>query len=552
MTAIPSPADLLGIAHEFVHDPVIRQYLTERDKWWSTFKPRPDDPENFDQQHSFVYNRDPVSFLVGGNAAGTTTAAAAKCALFLLQQQPPPRKNAPFWIISNTIEQVCDVCWQEKLVGNGFIPQCEYNEKSISWHDAKKGWPARVPLKPWPVDRGGDPNKNWQLEFKSFEQGREAMQAKSVGGFWFSEQFPKDIFLEVLRGCREYMFPGGQFCEFTPIDPELSVWVEELMDQQDNLEGWEFYRANTHSNKGNLASGWFDQFFGTVSEEMQDVRMTGALATFEGSIYPTFMRDVHVIDESLVKPPPGSWHFLGTDWGASEEHPQVTMFGYRDGMGCWLIYDEYWSNDQNLILVDHAHAVMDIAEAWGWPVESIEDEDAAVRERVDTLSRSGRRIATEQSPLWGMNFADPSRPGEINSLNKYGIPTVGAVNDVYRGIEHVRELLRVQESIACPRLLISSRCKHLINELRKYRWKQKKKQGRGTAINPTVVKPEPLKRDDDTCDAMRYLVMSADNGPGEAPTRGKSFADNPGGKTVQLRREARRHIQLAKDRGLLR
>ena len=70
-------------------DPELAQWAASRtEDYIFNFVPRPDDPANFDEQHSFVYNRDTVSFAIGGNAAGTTETSAFKCAEFLLRQQP--------------------------------------------------------------------------------------------------------------------------------------------------------------------------------------------------------------------------------------------------------------------------------------------------------------------------------------------------------------------------------------------------------------------------------------------------------------------------------
>jgi|GEM_PF-1161753 len=526
-------------------DATFAQWIDAQSSSWGNFTPRPDNPAEFDQQESFCLNRDPVSFLVGGNASGTTEAAAFKTANYLLRQQPPPRENTPFWIISDTYEQVTEVCWAEKLHGHGHIPECEVDWDGIRWRDSKLGLPYSVPLRPWP----GRPGKNWLIQFKSYKQGRRAMQAKSIGGFWFSEQFPLSIFLEVLRGCREYMFPGGQFAEFTPIDPELCVWVEKVMEKPP--AGWRFYRANTACNT-NLADGWFDQFFATVPDELLSTRMTGALATFVGCIYPSFSPPVHVQAEPIVFPP-NITHMRGIDWGASEEHAQTCVWGYCDGVGDWFVYDEYWSIDQTAITIDHAVEIMARSLFWGWPVplHVFKSDDKIlirfgelVMERLGEISegradwmerfldRPGDTEPIRPYDQFGYTYGDPSRPGEMRSFTAYGIQMAPASNDFYEGVNCVRSLLKVNPHTGKPKLYIHPRCIHLIEELRKYRWKQ---SGADTGrLNPEVAKPVPLKKDDDVADALRYLVFS--------PTR--SSGETPGSIDQRVIVEQRRSIQL--------
>jgi phage terminase large subunit-like protein len=469
------------------------QYLAATGGYFA-FTPRPDRPEIFDEQSSFCYDRAPVAFMIGGNGAGTSEAAAYKTALFVLSQQPPPRKNTPFWICSDTYEQVMEACWAEKLLGHGHIPPSEIQWDRVSWHNQKAGHPKRVPLKPWPDERGGNKNRNWVLEFKSYDQGRNAFQARSIGGFWFSEQFPVDIFHETLRGCREYMFNGGQFSEFTPIEPDLCVWIEHLLEN--TPPGWKFYRANTEANKPNLADGWFENFFAAVPDEMRETRMTGALATFEGAIYTTYSPSVHVVDDSAMQFPfpLNCTHYRAIDWGASVEHPFVCLWGYVDGAGDWWIYDEYWSVDQSRVTEDHVREIYERSLAWGWP------------ERGNV------------HPCFRETFADPSRPDNIEEFGQRGIFVTPASNNVYQGIDYVRSLLKVNPASGKPRLHIHRRCRHLTEEMRKYRWKRGRKPTSGVILNPEVARPVPLKRDDDCCDAVRYLVFSEARGRGAAPT----------------------------------
>jgi phage terminase large subunit-like protein len=494
-------------------DAWLTQYAARsRELAYFTFRPRPNRPELGDEQQAFVESRDVVAFFIAGNGSGKTEAAAAKCARFLLARQPPPRRDTPFWVLTETMHVAGEVLWKEKLLGRGHLPPSEIDWARVSWHEKKANHPRMVPLLPWPASRGGDDAKNWMIEFKSFEMGRRALQGASIGGFWFSEQFPADLFTEVLVRCRDYLFPGGQFAEFTPLDPDLCVWLERIMEEPP--PGWGFYRGNTECNRENLAPGAIEAFLATTPEELKETRLRGVLASFEGAIYPSFNVKLHVVDESEVRIPPGCWHFLGTDWGSSVEHPHVTVWAAMDGAGDWIVYDELWDCDQSRTTYDLAQEVVRRCASWGWPtcVEQVE-------------GRAVQRIMTDD-PHYGMNFADPSRPGEIYSFGQYGVPTVPASNRVYDGINAVRLLLKPHPVTGRPRLRISSRCRHLIEQMRKYRWRRSRSPLSGSAINPAVASPVPLKRDDDACDALRYLIASC--GMGETrPVSQPTLAPRP-------------------------
>jgi len=476
------------------NDEMLADWWASQGAYYLTFKPRPDRPELFDEQESYVNSRDIVSFLVAGNASGKTEASARKCAEFLLRRQEAPRRDCPFWILSDTMEIVTSVCWQEKLLGNGHIPSDEIQWDRIVWHSEKNGQPKSVPLKPWPKERGGDPNRNWKIEFKSYEQGRQALQARAIGGFWFSEQFPVGLFTESLVRCREYLFPGGQFAEFTPLEPDLCVWLERLMEKPP--ADWKFYRCNTECNAVNLADKAIETFIATTPDELVETRLRGALASFEGSIYPQFQLAVHVLPDDF-RIPAGCWHCLGTDWGASAEHPHATVWAATDGMGCWYLYDEYWYAAQDRTGFDHAQEVVKRCHAWGWPV---------VSKMHPSIGRHILMVVPDA--FHGMNFADPSRPGEIHDFSSYGVPTMAAFNEVYTGISEVRRLLKIAPPTDKPKLFISKRCRHIIDEMRKYRWMRGKRPSEGVFLNPKAPKPVPLKRDDDTVDALRYAVLT--------------------------------------------
>jgi phage terminase large subunit-like protein len=260
------------------------------------FEPRPDDHANFDEQESFIDSRESVTVCLGGNGSGKTFCGAVRCIQFLCEQQAPPKRNTPFWIIGDTYDESCGSCWDQKLCD--MFPREWVQWDKISWIDVRRNFPSAVPLSPWPQF----PGRNWVLEFKSYEQGRERMQSRAIGGAWFTEQCPQDIFTEVLRGCREWMYPGSVWAEFTPVDPEKSIHFQEKYEQwsagQPEAEGWKFCRLNTElaRDAGHVSEQWFDLFFGSVSDEMQDTRKTGAFASYEGAIYQAFNPTLHTVD----------------------------------------------------------------------------------------------------------------------------------------------------------------------------------------------------------------------------------------------------------------
>jgi hypothetical protein len=299
----------------------------------------------------------------------------------------------------------------------------------------------------------------------------------------------------------------------------MCIAIEHIMD--DPPPGWRFFRLNTERNRPNLATDWYDSFFGSVPDEMMATRMTGALATFEGVIYQGFNPAVHVTDDDSMVWRSGVTLNRATDWGASVEHPFACGWFAEDGMGDVLMFDEYWSTSQDAITQDHACEVLARSIAWGWPEPDFFENPhprqiyfvQQVRKRIQEL-RSGD-IPEVAGNTYGENFADPSRPGEINAFNTWGITTTSASNDIYKGIDLIRSRLKVNPITGKPRFYIHSRCRHAIEEMRKYRWTRKKPNALWTTA---AARPVPLAKDNDVADVIRYRFLSTERGRGLAPS----------------------------------
>jgi len=482
------------------------------------FTPRPDQPERFDEQTAFYESKsDGVSWMIGGNGAGTTTTLLAKVARFVYET-PPPRKDTPFWVIAKSYDQVTKTCWKEKLYGQGHILDKDVDWARVGWYKSKQRLPYSVPLKP---DAKGN---NWMLEFRSYEQGIGAMMAQAIGGFAFVEQFPWGVFEEVLRGCREYNFPGSKLVEYTPVDPDLSIDIEEMLENGPEPESgkqpglrymprnWKIYRANTMCamEAGHVDKKWFEEFFGMVPEDMLDVRMKGLFASFEGVIYKGFNVATHCMGDEMWGRIKHCYHRRGIDWGAGPENDFACVWGARNNLGQWFIYDEIACHDQTKTTVDH---LSDVYEAWEWP---------------------------NDDKMYGPSYCDPSSPDNLRigmKLNLYNpkvenLSMMRGKNSVIEGIEHIQYLLKPQIPVPVvdakgmpiidpatgkvkiklePKLFIHrTNCPKLVQQMKTYRWLRGSNKNSRTAINPKDAPRQPLKKADHQCDALRYLCFSDD------------------------------------------
>ena len=275
------------------------------------FTPRPDQPERFDEQTAFYESKgDGVAWMIGGNGAGTTTTLLAKVARFIYET-PPPRPDTPFWVIAKSYDQVTKTCWKEKLYGQGHILDKDVDWARVGWYKSKQRLPYSVPLKP--NERGN----NWMLEFRSYEQGIGAMMAQAIGGFAFVEQFPWGVFEEVLRGCREYNFPGSKLVEYTPVDPDLSIDIEEMIEN----EGWMYLYELGFST-------WDDYERSCVSdedEERAEVALREEEADFEAAEREDFVYWITDEDEELID------IFNALEVEKAQDHLQDDRWSYQPG-----------------------------------------------------------------------------------------------------------------------------------------------------------------------------------------------------------------------------
>ena len=353
---------------------------------------------------------------------------------------------------------VGSVAWGEKL--KRFIhPR---NIEWVSFLNKARDWPSAVGLR-----------NGWRLEFKSWEQGREAFQARSIGGAWFDEQFPQDVFLETFARTRDYNSPI--WFTLTPIEPD--PFLQERYDNPP--DGWEWFSLNLEDNRksrgGYVDDAWIDAFIAETPEDFRDVRIRGKFAGFFGAVYKMWRREIHVVDPYPGNVPPESGTVVRSiDFGWN--NPFVCLWMYRDADGVWTVYDEHYKDRE--FLQYHAREIL-------------------------------RRAVPRQGIV--RTWADPEAAQDRQELAKLGIGTATAKKDVMPGIEEVQRLLTVAGN-GKPRLRVTANCKNTIREMASYQWESNTTDRRDAA-------DKPRKKDDHTVDSLRYAVYSEKQGSWLTPDR---------------------------------
>lgn len=399
-----------------------------------------------ESQRKFLASQCPIQCLLGGNGSGKSETGAYKTARTVLTTDPP-RRDCPFWVISKSYEMVGGTDWGEKL--KKYI-----HPRNIvweSWIDKRKEYPSAIGLR-----------SGWRLEFKSWEQGRDAFQARSIGGAWFDEQFPQDVFQETFARTRDYHSPI--WMTLTPIEPD--PFLQEKYDSQP--EGWSFFSLDLEENRksrgGFVSDAWIDQFIAETPEDFRDVRVRGKFAGFAGAVFKQWRREIHVCEPFPGNMPPTEGLVVRSiDFGFN--NPFVCLWLHRDGDGCWTVYDEHYQ-----------------------PREFLASHVAAIQKRP--------------RPRQGITrtWADPEDLQSRAELANLGIGTSTANKSKNAGLEEVQRLLMVQPN-GKPRLRVTRNCVNTIREMAAYRYERNTSDRRDAA-------DEPVKKDDHTVDALRYAIYS--------------------------------------------
>lgn len=422
----------------------------EWDRWpINLWRAVADDPSIGHEQASFVHSAARVAIARGGNRSGKSEAAAYKTARWVLDN-PPPRDGTPFWVVGETLEMAGNICWRKYL--SRMIPPEAI--AGIDWFRVLRGWPHAVLLK-----------TGWVLVFKSFSQGREALQGDAIGGAWVNEQPPVEIMHELAMRCVDYAAPI--WADFTPLSPKHNADWQDI--EGDLPPGWAVYRLNMLGNPY-LPRGEAERVLAQVPSDLRGTRAAGDYLDLHGLVYKDFSPNRHVEEPFAV---PDDWFRIrGVDFGYI--NPFVCLWIARDPEGRWHVYDEHYQSEK--LMAHHAAEI--------------------IKRGHNKALLYADHQAQERQELKALLTAELVEPKHV-------------IKDIWAGIVHLQSLL-LPRADKRPGLLISKTCKNLIEEFRKYRYPEAV-----NSRNPHNVAEMPLDKWNHALDALRYALYSqhvADSG----------------------------------------
>jgi phage terminase large subunit-like protein len=208
-------------------------------------------------------------------------------------------------------------------------------------------------------------------------------------------------------------------------------------------------------------------------------RKSGRWVHFAGMVYDEWSDARHIVPD---RAPPRAENgelavnvYAAIDPGINKDHKAALVLAFLD--------------DQDRLEVFHAWkaegaTVADVAKHYHGICERFNVKPRWV---VIDPSAQNRHHATGRSTQW--------------EYARHGIFTIPGQNSRMAGFNRVKERLRDEL------LVVQASLRDLHEEIRQYRWKSP----RGVAED--APKPEPIKRNDDLVDALRYLVMQAPRPP---------------------------------------
>ena len=304
-----------------------------------------------------------------------------------------------------------------------------------------------------------------QIVLKTAEQGRERLQGATVDLVIIDEEPPRDVLNELVARTAK---ANGQLCiGFTALKGVSEVYVF-LTEQADDVceiihAGW---NAEDAPHLSTESIRMMNEIYKDNPAELQ-ARSTGIPTVGKGLIYPFDSEDY---SGRMFKIRDHMRRLVAMDVGWT--HPTAALIGaYDDDTDILYIYDEH--SQEAKPPSHHASAI----KRWG-DYTIVMDTASLQTNKNDGTTLYGMYEMELEGPDWEQIPEDKRRIQLADN-------TAGSV---------MSGIARTYQRFDEGRLYISENCVKLLAELRMYRYDEKT--------------GKIVKKKDDLCDALRYMVMS--------------------------------------------
>ena len=298
-----------------------------------------------------------------------------------------------------------------------------------------------------------------EILFRSTDNA-ERLRGSSVS-WWFGDEaalYRPSVWQIMIGRLRQFGMNGYAWLTTTPKGRNW-IWQRFVRDIMPNvMHRYRIIKAATRDNPF-LDKEFIASLLDEYSGEFAQQELEGEFIAFEGLIYPEFRRELHITNKTIDLNNYANI-VAGVDWGYN--NPGVIIIGGVTG-------------DNQLHVLHEEYARRRPIEEW---------VNVAVQLRDMYKVRD-----------W---YCDPSKPESIGLFQEAGIPAEKANNSVYTGIQSVRQKLMIRDRQ--PMLTLSNQAVYTATEFEQYQW----------ASNRDGMKDQPLKTNDHTMDALRYLIMGAE------------------------------------------
>lgn len=396
---------------------------------------------------------------LGGNRSGKTVGGAVEAVWWALgkhpyQETPPPPIRGRSVAVDFTYGTAQIIMPELK---KWLPPSALING---SWSDSYSG-----ELRVLTLDNGST------IEFRSYDQDLEKFAGVSRHWTWFDEEPPHSIFKE----CMMRMIDTGGHWWMTMTPVEGMTWTFREIYQKRLIDKNLYVVEVEMDENPHLSQDEIEIFMGNLNEEDVSARKEGRYIEVAGTIWPQFGRH-NVIDPWIPEPRQDYLFFNMMDHGYN--NPTAWLWGAVDRDGRVFIYHEHYQNKQ--VVSWHANRVISFNKEL----------------EVSPVYNVGDPSISQTNPVTGTSV-------QIEYMEN-GVPIIKGNNDVKAGLIRVAGYLKDKDEVG-PRLYIARNCTKTLEEVAAYRWGQwatrKMREDRDA-------KEEPHKKDDHTCDALRYGIAS--------------------------------------------